>query len=105
MTTSRRAAVRAWVVAQGWHVWRALVGAVRSGRKWYRENRLALFSIFLGLFGWGLLTDALAEWLGGAVWQVSLGLLCLSLFGWRFAYIIATQGIYTLLKSKRGSER
>jgi hypothetical protein len=72
---------------------------------WLQRNGLALGTGALGVLGWALLTDVLAGWLGGVVWEVSIGLLCFSLFGWRFAWAIASHGVYTLLKPKRQADK
>lgn len=53
--------------------------------------------------GWLLVTWAVASLLG--VWQVyplSAGLFALSMFGWRYLYVMAREGLYTLT---RGSGR
>jgi hypothetical protein len=68
------------------------------GRKVWRE----LITVILGLLGWGVLTHVLVRWLGPVVWEISLGLLCLSLFGWQFAFVIARDGLYAL--GKRGTK-
>ena len=49
-----------------------------------------------GLGGWILLTLAVGDFLGVRLWTLSAGLLLFSLFGWRFAYVIARDGLYTL---------
>lgn len=57
--------------------------------------------VAVGLLGWALLTDVTAHFVGSVVWELSAGLLCLSLFGWRFAYQIARDGLYATALRKR----
>ncbi len=100
---------RAWLSAR----WERLKWLVRDGRarfgnaltrtgtaakKAWREIATAT----LGLGGWSILTDVIARSLGPLVWEVSLGLLCFSLFGWRLAFTVARDGVYAL--SKRGQK-
>ena len=74
----------------------------RAAVTWLRRHGAVVGTILLGLGGWALLTDVLVRLIGGAVWELSAGLLCLSLFGWNFAGTIARDGLYAL--SQRGKK-
>lgn len=64
-------------------------------RRWpWAETAAAL----LLLSGWALVTWGLALLLTPKVWPLSAGLLLLSLFGWRFLYVIAREGLYRLTR-------
>ncbi len=57
--------------------------------------------VFAGLLlvaGWGSFTWGIALLLSVNVWPVSIGLFFLSLFGWKFLYIIARDGLYRLTR-------
>jgi hypothetical protein len=92
-------------------LWALLVARCMAARSWsatawYRctgflgKHWDKIGTTLLGLGGWGLLTHLLVRWAGGWVWELSAGLLALSLFGWRYAFIIARDGLYTL--SRKG---
>ena len=52
--------------------------------------------------GWTLLSWAIASltrtW---QVWPISAGLFLLSLFGWRYLFVMARDGLYTLTREPR----
>lgn len=51
------------------------------------------------LLGWGLLTWGIADLIRrSAVWPLSGGLLCITLFGWRLLLQIGRDGLYALTR-------
>ena len=74
----------------------------RAALRWLAPRWAALATGATGLLAWACLTSAAAIAFGGVTWRVSVGLLCLSLFGWKFAFVIARDGVYTLTRPKRG---
>jgi hypothetical protein len=80
-----------------------------AAKEWYRiagflgKNWDKVGTVVLGVGGWTLLTDLGSRWAGGWVWELSAGLLALSLFGWRFAFTIARDGLYAL--SRKGTPK
>lgn len=56
------------------------------------------------LAGWAALTAGAAAFFPAkahAIWSVSVGLLCLSLAGWRFTYQVIRDGLYVLTRTGR----
>jgi hypothetical protein len=100
-----RMSARTWWAGRWEHLkWGArdalarLAGALERIGEDLRKAWRELATVALGLTGWGLLTDVVAQFLGTVVWEVSLGLLCLSLFGWKLAFTVARDGVYALSK-------
>lgn len=52
------------------------------------------------LAGWGLLTWGAVDLTAPVAWKLSAGLLLLSLCGWRFLGVLASQGLYTLSREE-----
>lgn len=57
------------------------------------------------LGGWTLLTRTVAGWLGPEVWSVSVGVLLLSLCGWRYLGTVAIHGLYVLSREEADDGR
>lgn len=53
------------------------------------------------LAGWTLLTWGVAALTVWQVWPISAGLFLVSLFGWRFFYTMARDGLYALTREKK----
>jgi hypothetical protein len=86
-----------------WSGARAWLGDMeRAATAALKRDGAVVGTVLLGLGGWALLTDVLVRLIGVAVWELSAGVLCLSLFGWNFAGTIARDGLYAL--SKRGKK-
>ncbi len=51
--------------------------------------------------GWLLVTAGVAALTSPRAWLFSLGLLCISLGGWRMLWQIASAGLYTLTRPRR----
>jgi hypothetical protein len=67
-----------------------------------RKHRDEFLASLAGILGWALVTAAIAELLPArVVYLASAGLFCLSLFGFRMAYTIASSGLYALTRAKR----
>jgi hypothetical protein len=69
------------------------------------KYRAEILTAMAWLLGWALVT-----WGGGsivrgeyeaAVWRVSLGLILVSLGGWRLLYVVVRDGLYTLTRDDR----
>jgi hypothetical protein len=66
------------------------------------KHRDEVLASIAGVTGWALVTAAVAELLPArVVYLTSAGLFCLSLFGFRMAYTIASDGLYKLTRAKR----
>lgn len=51
--------------------------------------------------GWALVTWGVVLFTTPKVWALSTGIFLLSLFGWRFLYVIAREGLYRLTRDGR----
>lgn len=65
---------------------------------WLRKHRAELLTALTWLSGWLLLTAAIDR---RSLWLGSIGLLCISLGGWRLLWVVLTQGLYTLTRGAR----
>ena len=60
--------------------------------------RAELLTALALLGGWLLVTWGVAALTHWAAWPISLGILSVSLGGWRFAWTVARDGLYTLTR-------
>lgn len=65
---------------------------------WLRRHRAELLTAFAWLLGWLLVTAGVDR---HSLWLGSVGLLCISLGGWRLLWIVLTHGLYTLTREKQ----
>lgn len=79
-----------------------MLGSVRLAAVRERAARLPwpeLGAAMALLAGWSLLSWAIASltrtW---EVWPISAGIFLLSLFGWRYLYVMARDGLYALTR-------
>jgi hypothetical protein len=63
---------------------------------WAIRGELAQGALLLG--GWTLLTAGVAALVPRSPWLVSAGLFALTLFGWRFLYLLGRDGLYALTR-------
>jgi hypothetical protein len=64
--------------------------------------RAEILTTFAMLGGWALVTLGVALLTTWKVWPISGGLLLLSCGGWRLLWAIASDGLYTLTRTRRG---
>lgn len=68
-------------------------GAIAE-RTWSLRAELLVAAAFLG--GWFLVTLGIASYTSTRVWPISLGILLLSLCGWKWVWNLTSVGLYTL---------
>lgn len=76
--------------------WLAVVVAGARARKRAAE----LLTAVAVLAGWAFLTSAVAALTSPLAWRFSIGVLCLSLAGWKFIYQLASSGLYALSRAR-----
>jgi hypothetical protein len=66
---------------------------------WALRAELLVAACFLA--GWALVTVGIAAYTSPRVWPLSLGLLLLSLCGWKWLWSFVGVGLYTLIEQER----
>lgn len=80
--------------ARAWALGRRVLGGLVAARA-----ELAATAALLG--GWASLTAGVAALTTPHVWPISIGLLLLSLCGWKFLATLVTHGLYVLTREER----
>ena len=65
----------------------------------WRVRAEILLSLAL-LGGWGMVTWGVAELTTPKVWPISIGLLLLSVCGWRLLWTVFSHGLYSLTREE-----
>ena len=73
--------------------------AVAAAAAW--AGRAEFLQAVVLLLGWMLVTRAIAQLTSPTVWDISIGVLLLSICGWKFLGLLFWRGIYSITQDKR----